>query len=109
MAGSERDCRIEGHALAQAEHMLVHWKYDSKRNALYRRIVLTDFVEAFGLMAKIAIIAETKNHHPEWSNVYNTLDIWLTTHDASGVTSRDVDLALEINQRVDKDALPFTP
>ena len=72
---------------------LPNWRYDEARRALYRQIVLSDFAEAFGLMARIAIAAEKADHHPEWSNVYNRIDIWLTTHDASGVSDRDVSLA----------------
>lgn len=69
------------------------WSYDSERRALYRRVVLSDFAAAFGLMARIAIVAEKADHHPEWANVYNRLDIWLTTHDVDGVSARDVALA----------------
>ncbi len=52
-----------------------------------------DFAEAFGWMSRIAIIAEKMDHHPEWFNVYNRVDVTLTTHDAGGVTARDVALA----------------
>ena len=79
---------------------LPNWRYDEARRALYRQIVLGDFAEAFGLMARIAIAAEKADHHPEWSNVYNRIDIWLTTHDASGVSDRDVSLAKFIDGAV---------
>jgi 4a-hydroxytetrahydrobiopterin dehydratase len=52
-----------------------------------------DFASAFGFMAQIAVIAEAMNHHPEWYNVYNRVDVTLTTHDAGGVTEKDVKLA----------------
>lgn len=52
-----------------------------------------DFASAFGFMAQIAVVAETMNHHPEWFNVYNRVDVTLTTHDAGGVTDKDVKLA----------------
>ena len=55
--------------------------------------VFTDFAEAFGFMTQIAIIADKMDHHPEWYNVYNRVDITLTTHDAGGVTEKDVTLA----------------
>lgn len=64
---------------------------------LYRRFVFKDFVEAFGFMSRVALLAETANHHPEWSNVYNRVEVYLTTHDAGGLTDRDFDLAERIN------------
>jgi 4a-hydroxytetrahydrobiopterin dehydratase len=73
------------------------WTYDESRLALYREIVLGDFAEAFALMTRIAIVAEKADHHPEWSNVYNRVRIWLTTHDAGGVSARDLDLATAID------------
>jgi 4a-hydroxytetrahydrobiopterin dehydratase len=76
---------------------LPSWRYDAQRQALYREIVVGDFVEAFGLMTRIALAAEKADHHPEWSNVYNRLNIWLTTHDAGGVSERDVQLATLID------------
>jgi 4a-hydroxytetrahydrobiopterin dehydratase len=60
--------------------------------------VFADFVEAFGFMTRVALLAETANHHPEWSNVYNRVEIDLTTHDAGGITERDFKLAQRINQ-----------
>ncbi|MBJ7440291.1 MAG: 4a-hydroxytetrahydrobiopterin dehydratase [Sphingopyxis sp.] len=74
------------------------WTHDRTRNALHRRIELEDFARTFGLMTQIAIIADKRDHHPEWSNVYNRLEIWLTTHDAAGVSQRDVDMAREIDR-----------
>ena len=57
----------------------------------------TDFAEAFGFMARVAILAEKADHHPEWFNVYNRVEILLTTHDADGLSQRDIDLALKID------------
>lgn len=79
---------------------LPHWSYDPDRNALYRELRLRDFSEAIGLMMQIALAAEKADHHPEWSNVYNRVEIWLTTHDAKGVSARDVDLADRIDALV---------
>ncbi|MBW8296068.1 4a-hydroxytetrahydrobiopterin dehydratase [Sphingopyxis sp.] len=76
---------------------LPRWSYDSGRRALHRRVELADFAAVFGLMARIAIAAEKIDHHPEWANVYNRLDIWLTTHDVDGVSPRDVALARRID------------
>ncbi len=75
---------------------LAHWSLHSDK--LYRRFVFADFVEAFGFMSRVALLAEAANHHPEWSNVYNRVEIYLTTHDAGGITERDFDLA----QRIDR-------
>ena len=74
------------------------WTYDPDRRAINRRITATDFVTAIGIMMSTALVAERANHHPEWSNVYNRLDIWLTTHDAGDVTARDIELAHAIDQ-----------
>lgn len=73
------------------------WTYDDARGALFRFILFTDFSEAFAMMTRIALAAEQADHHPEWSNVYNRLDIWLTTHDANGVSQRDIALAERIS------------
>jgi len=74
------------------------WTFDEDRNALYLRLAVADFSEAFGLMTRIAIDAEKRGHHPEWFNVYNRLEIWLTTHDAeSSVSALDVEFARRIS------------
>lgn len=73
---------------------LPNWSYSSERGGcLSRTFVFADFVQAFGFMAQVALHAEKMNHHPEWSNVYNRVDIVLTTHDAGGLTERDITLA----------------
>jgi 4a-hydroxytetrahydrobiopterin dehydratase len=64
---------------------------------LYRQFEFTSFIEAFGFMARVALIAETQGHHPEWSNVYNQVTVQLTTHDAGGITMSDITLAQSIN------------
>jgi 4a-hydroxytetrahydrobiopterin dehydratase len=81
-------------AIEQQLAALPGWSLRSEK--LYRRCVFTDFVEAFGFMSKVALLAEAANHHPEWSNVYNRVEIYLTTHDAGGITARDFDLARRI-------------
>ena len=65
---------------------------------LYRHIQFPNFATAFGFMAHIALIAEKMDHHPEWFNVYNRVEIWLTTHDAGGISERDFALAGKINE-----------
>ena len=74
---------------------LTNWKLDSDK--LVRKFVFKDFIEAFGFMTKVALLAQQANHHPEWSNVYNKVEIYLTTHDAGGLTQKDVDLAVKID------------
>jgi 4a-hydroxytetrahydrobiopterin dehydratase len=69
------------------------WQHDAQRGAIRRSLVFADFVQAFAFMTQVALIAERRNHHPEWFNVYNRVDIVLTSHDAGGLTQRDIDLA----------------
>ena len=64
---------------------------------IHKDFVFTDFVEAFGFMSKAAIHIEKMNHHPEWFNVYNKIRIYLTTHDAGGITQNDINLARILN------------
>ena len=77
---------------------LKHWKHDTQRDAISREFVFTDFAQAFAFMTQIAIQAEKCNHHPEWFNVYNRVNITLTTHDVSGLSGRDIDLARYIDE-----------
>lgn len=72
------------------------WTHEPSRDAIARRFTFDDFARAFGFMASVAIIAEKMDHHPEWSNVYNRVDILLTTHDADGLSERDAKLAAAI-------------
>ena len=65
---------------------------------LHREIQFANFVEAFGFMSRVALVAESMNHHPEWFNVYNRVTVDLSTHDAGGVTQMDLTLAARINK-----------
>lgn len=70
---------------------LPHWEFDAERGGcIRRRFVFADFAQAIGFMIQLALDAEKRNHHPEWSNVYNRVDITLTTHDVSGVSMNDI-------------------
>ena len=69
------------------------WEVVEGRAAIRRTFRFHDFAAAFGFMAHIAVLAEKQDHHPEWFNVYNRVDVVLTTHDAGGVTDRDLTLA----------------
>jgi 4a-hydroxytetrahydrobiopterin dehydratase len=72
------------------------WSYESGK--LHREFTFSDFIEAFGFMTRVALLAETRNHHPDWSNVYNRVVIDLNTHDVGGISDRDFDLAAAITQ-----------
>jgi 4a-hydroxytetrahydrobiopterin dehydratase len=69
------------------------WHQEEKRNAITREFVFPNFNRAFAFMTQVALAAEKADHHPEWSNVYNKVRVTLTTHDAGGVTQKDLDLA----------------
>ncbi|WP_219907577.1 4a-hydroxytetrahydrobiopterin dehydratase [Aphanothece hegewaldii] len=71
------------------------WKI--KDDKLHRELQFNSFVEAFGFMSSVALVAESMGHHPEWSNVYNRVTIDLVTHDAGGITAMDIELATKIN------------
>ncbi len=73
------------------------WALDEDGKALRRQFVFDSFIQAFGFMTQVALLAQQADHHPEWSNVYNKVDIRLTTHDANGLTQRDVRLAQAID------------
>jgi 4a-hydroxytetrahydrobiopterin dehydratase len=81
--------------ISAARAQLPGWAFEQAR--LRRSFSFSDFVAAFGFMGKVALLAERMNHHPEWSNVYNRVDIELTSHDAGGITARDITLAAEID------------
>lgn len=73
------------------------WADVQGRDAIARTFVFQDFNEAFGFMTRAALAAEKQDHHPEWRNVYKTVDVVLATHDAGGVTARDIKLAKAMN------------
>jgi 4a-hydroxytetrahydrobiopterin dehydratase len=74
------------------------WKMVDGRDAMTRTLKFTDFSQAFGFMTRVALAAEKLDHHPEWSNVWNRVQITLSTHDAGGLTDRDVKLARIIDK-----------
>jgi 4a-hydroxytetrahydrobiopterin dehydratase len=74
------------------------WSEVTGRDAITRKFSFKDFNEAFGFMTRAALIAEKLDHHPEWFNVYNRVEVTLSTHDAGGVTERDVKLAESMNR-----------
>ena len=74
------------------------WAFDVARNGIAKRFVFADFSAAFAFMTRVALAAEKADHHPEWSNVWNKVDILLSTHDAGGVTQKDIALAKQIEE-----------
>ena len=86
---------------AEALDGLDEWDYDDARDAITRTLTFADFSEAFGFMTRVALLAEKADHHPEWSNVWNRVDIVLTTHDCGGISARDIALAQAIDAFVD--------
>ena len=85
--------KLAPQTIAELLATLKHWKHDETRGAITREFVFADFAQAFAFMTQIAIVAEKRNHHPEWFNVYNRVNITLTTHDVNGLSQRDIDLA----------------
>ena len=82
---------------AAAIDRLGEWDYDEARDALTRSFLFADFSEAFAFMTRVALLAEKADHHPEWSNVWNRVDVLLTTHDAGGLSERDVRMAQAVD------------
>ena len=74
------------------------WSEVAGRDAITRTFVFKDFNEAFGFMTRAALVAEKNDHHPEWRNVYKTVEVVLSTHDVGGVTGRDIALADAMNK-----------
>lgn len=85
--------RLSAEARRTALAKLKGWSEVSGRDAIARTFTFKDFNEAFGFMSRVALIAEKSDHHPEWRNVYKTVEVVLSTHDANGVTARDIALA----------------
>lgn len=85
--------RLTGSARKTAFAKLDGWSEAKDRDAISRTFTFRDFNEAFGFMTRAALVAEKMDHHPEWFNVYKTVDVTLSTHDAGGLTDRDVKLA----------------
>ncbi len=77
---------------------LKHWSLARDGDAIERAFEFADFSEAFAFMTRVAMIAETLDHHPEWSNVYNKVNVTLTTHDAGGLSQRDTKMAKAIDE-----------
>ena len=89
--------RLQGAARAEALKGLKGWSEVPGRDAITRSLKFADFSQAFGFMSRVALMAEKMDHHPEWSNVYNRVEVTLSTHDAGGLTELDIKLATFID------------
>ena len=89
--------KLDDAARSVALGNLPQWNYDAEAQGIRRTLRFSDFAEAFGFMTRVAILAEKADHHPEWFNVYNRVEILLTTHDAGGLSQRDLELAAAID------------
>jgi 4a-hydroxytetrahydrobiopterin dehydratase len=89
LTAKERDTALE---------RLNGWVYDEGADAITHEFKFKDFLEAFAFMTRVALLAQAANHHPEWSNVYNKVTVTLTTHDAGGLSAKDVSLAEGIDK-----------
>ena len=85
--------KLAGAARKKALAGLANWRKVPGRDAITRKFVFKDFNEAFGFMTRSGLLAEKMDHHPEWFNVYKTVEVTLSTHDAGGVTEKDVAMA----------------
>ena len=90
--------KLQGEARAKALKALVGWAEIDGRDAISKSFKFKDFNQAWGFMTRIALAAEKLDHHPEWFNVYNRVDIALSTHDAGGLSERDIGLAKLIDE-----------
>ena len=85
--------KLEKTARTRAMNTLTGWKKTHGRDAIHKTFVFADFSAAFAWMARVAMMAERLDHHPEWSNVYKTVNVTLTTHDAGGLSDLDLEMA----------------
>ncbi len=92
--------RLDDAARSRLAAELPGWRLVEGRDAIRREFRFRDFSEAWGFMSRVALLAEAQNHHPEWSNVWNRVEILLTTHDAGGLSARDLRLARAIDALV---------
>jgi 4a-hydroxytetrahydrobiopterin dehydratase len=90
--------KLTGQARSAAIAGLTGWSEVAGRDAIARTFTFRDFNEAFGFMTRAALVAEKMDHHPEWRNVYKTVEVTLSTHDAGGLTALDVELATAMNR-----------
>ncbi len=89
--------KLEGERRAGALAELAEWRMVEGREAIHRVLQFADFNEAFAFMTRVALLAERMDHHPEWFNVYNRVEVTLATHDAGGLSEKDIRMARAID------------
>jgi 4a-hydroxytetrahydrobiopterin dehydratase len=89
--------KLDAAARAKAFADLPNWREVAGRDAIARKFSFADFNQAFAFMTRVAMLAEKMDHHPEWSNIYRNVDVTLATHDAGGVTEKDIAMARAID------------
>lgn len=94
LTGKDRDAAL-------APLLAAGWQMVEGRDAIAKTYVFRNFIEAFGFMTRAALWAERWNHHPEWSNIYKTVEVTLTSHDVEGLSARDVKLAAKMDALVE--------
>ena len=94
--------KLAANAARERVAELSDWRYDELTGAISRKFAFADFAQAFGFMTEVALAAEKHNHHPDWSNVYNKVDVTWTTHDAGGLTDLDITLARACDAAFDR-------
>jgi 4a-hydroxytetrahydrobiopterin dehydratase len=97
--------KLSPNQVKEALARVPHWRHDSERGAIVREFLFANFSQAFAFMTQVALAAEKRDHHPDWANVYNRVNISLTTHDAGGLTERDFELASCADEAFERFAL----
>jgi len=90
--------KLDANALKTALERVPDWSHDAAKATISREFKFKTFSEAFAFMTRVALLAEAADHHPDWSNSYNKVDVTLSTHDAKGLTRRDIELAQRMDQ-----------
>lgn len=88
--------KLDDKAIQALLEQFPNWQL--KEGKLYRRLVFEDFIHAFSFITQLAMLAEKSNHHPEWANVYRTVDVFLTTHEVNGISERDSNMVKHIER-----------
>jgi len=98
--GEDMAEKLTGDARKSALSSIPGWTEVMERDAIFRKFEFRNFNEAFGFMTRVALLAEKRDHHPEWFNVYRTVEVTLCTHDAGGLTEKDIALAQAMDKLV---------